>query len=30
VVGNHFDDRRVLRVARAVEIAQPFARLPRG
>jgi len=29
VVGNHFDDRRVLRVARAVEIAQPFARLPR-
>ena len=30
VVGNHFDDRRVLRVARAVEMAQPFARLPRG
>ena len=29
VVGNHFDDRRVLRVARAVEMAQPFARLPR-
>ncbi len=28
VVGRHFDDRRVLQVARAVEVAQPFARLP--
>lgn len=28
IVGRHFDDRRVLRAARAVERAQPFPRLP--
>ena len=27
IVGPHFEDRRVLRVARAVEMAQPFSRL---
>lgn len=29
IVGRHFDDRRVLQAARAVELAQPFPVLPR-
>ncbi len=28
IVGPHFEDRRVLRVARAIEMAQPFPQLP--
>mgnify|MGYP000169648540 CR=1 FL=1 len=28
IVGRHFDERRVLRAARAVEKAQPFPVLP--